>query len=238
MSLSFAAAVFRASSRYGRSWRPINGLPAVLATVVAVLIAVAAPVRAEPITILGLGDSLMAGYGLGHGSSFPSQLEAALRQRGHDVRVINAGVSGDTSAGGKARLEWSLAEAPDAAIVELGANDGLRGLSPDAMHANLDAILTMLDERGIPTLLAGMRAPPNLGREYAEAFQRVFTDLAAKHRVVFYPFFLDRVAAYAALNQDDGIHPNAEGVAAIVEAILPKVEELIARVKQQQASRG
>ena len=167
-----------------------------------------------------------------------AQLEAALRQPGHDVRLVNAGVSGDTSAGGKARLEWSLAEAPDAAIVEFGANDGLRGLSPEAMRANLDAILTTLEARGIPTLLAGMRAPPNLGREYADAFRKVYADLAAEHPVVFYPFFLDGVAADPALNQDDGIHPNAEGVAAIVERILPKVEDLLSRVKRRQANRG
>ncbi len=238
MSRSFAAAVFRASSRYGRWIRPINGRAWWRAAAVAVLLAVAVPARAEPIVILGLGDSLMAGYGLSEGSSFPSQLEAALRQRGHDVRLVNAGVSGDTSAGGKARLEWSLAEAPDAAIVEFGANDGLRGLSPEAMRANLDAILTTLEARGIPTLLAGMRAPPNLGREYADAFRKVYADLAAEHPVVFYPFFLDGVAADPALNQDDGIHPNAEGVAAIVERILPKVEDLLSRVKRRQANRG
>lgn len=194
------------------------------------------PARAEPITILGLGDSLMSGYGLTHGSSFPSQLEAALRQRGHQVEVVNAGVSGDTSAGGKARLAWSLAEKPDAAIVELGANDGLRGLPPEAMRANLDAILTTLAEQGIPVLLAGMRAPPNLGREYAAAFDRVYADLAAKHGVVFYRFFLDGVAADARLNQADGIHPNAEGVSAIVEGILPKVEELIERARARRGA--
>lgn len=202
-----------------------------------VLLAVLAhdtPARAEPITILGLGDSLMAGYGLAHGSSFPSQLEAALRQRGHQVEVVNAGVSGDTSAGGKSRLAWSLAENPDAVIVELGANDGLRGLSPDAMRDNLDAILTTLAEKRIPTLLAGMRAPPNLGREYGAAYERVYAELAARHGVVFYRFFLDGVAADPRLNQDDGLHPNADGVSAIVDGILPKVEELIAQVKAKR----
>lgn len=198
------------------------------------VVALTTPVRAEPITILGLGDSLMAGYGLAHGSAFTSQLEAALRRRGHQVGVVNAGVSGDTSAGGKSRLAWSLAEKPDAAIVELGANDGLRGLSPEAMRDNLDAILAALAGKGIPTLLAGMRAPPNLGREYGAAYEKVYADLAAKHAVVFYRFFLEGVAADPRLNQDDGMHPNADGVAAIVERILPKVEELIAQVKTKR----
>lgn len=186
-------------------------------------------------TILGLGDSLMAGYGLAEADSFPARLEAALSARGHDVRIVNAGVSGDTSAGGRSRLAWSLTEAPDAAIVELGANDGLRGLSPEAMRDNLDAILKALSDQGIPVLLAGMRAPPNLGRDYGDAFERAFAELAAAHDVVFYPFFLEGVAADPALNQDDGIHPNAAGVAAIVERILPSVEELVARIRAARA---
>ncbi|MEQ8399218.1 arylesterase [Thalassobaculum sp.] len=230
MSRSFAAG--RASGAYGPWLRSIN---AWIALALIFLTFAIPPARAEPITILGLGDSLMAGYGLSRGSSFPAQLEAALRQRGHDVRVINAGVSGDTSAGGKARLGWSLAEKPDAAIVELGANDGLRGLSPEAMRDNLDAILSELRSHRVPALLAGMRAPPNLGREYADAFRRVYADLAAAHGVIFYPFFLDGVAADRSLNQDDGMHPSAEGVAVVVERILPKVEELIGRVKAQRA---
>lgn len=201
----------------------------------AVLISVT-PLRAEPITILGFGDSLMAGYGLAKGSSFPAQLQAALVQRGHDVRVVNAGVSGDTSAGGKARLGWSLAEKPDAAIVELGANDGLRGLPVAQMRDNLDAILRDLAARGVPTLLAGMRAPPNMGGDYGRAFQEAFAALAREHDVEFYPFFLDGVAARASLNQDDGMHPTAEGVAVIVERILPAVEALIARVRRGRSS--
>lgn len=195
------------------------------------------PVTAEanqPITILGFGDSLMAGYGLGRGSSFPAQLQAALTQRGHAVRIINAGVSGDTTAGGRARLAWSLAEEPAAAIVELGANDGLRGLPVEQMRVNLDAILTELAKRGIPTLLTGMRAPPNMGRDYGEAFRRAFAELAQKHDVLFYPFFLEGVAARASLNQDDGIHPTAEGVSVIVEKILPTVEALVERAKAKR----
>lgn len=202
----------------------------------AMLLLLATPTRAEPLTILGFGDSLMAGYGLARGSTFPAQLESALRQRGHDVRIINAGVSGDTTAGGKARLAWSLAEKPDAAIVELGGNDGLRGLPVEEMKANLDAILGELAARDIPVLLAGMRAPPNMGGDYGRAFRQAFVDLAKKHDVLFYPFFLDGVAANASLNQDDGIHPTAEGVSTIVEAILPKVEALIERVKAKQAA--
>ncbi|GHD55441.1 arylesterase [Thalassobaculum fulvum] len=189
---------------------------------------------ADPITILGFGDSLMAGYGLGRASSFPAQLQAALTQRGHAVRLVNAGVSGDTSAGGKARLAWSLAENPDAVIIELGANDGLRGLAVEELRSNLDAMLGELDRRGIPTLLAGMRAPPNMGRDYGRAFRQVYADLARKYDVEFYPFFLDGVAANASLNQGDGIHPTAEGVGVIVEGILPTVEALIERVRAKR----
>lgn len=186
------------------------------------------PAAADSIRILALGDSLTAGYGLAAEESFPARLEAALRQRGHDVRVINGGVSGDTSAGGLARLDWVLADKPHAAIVELGANDGLRGLDPETTHANLDAILTRLRESGVQVLLAGMRAPPNLGRDYQQEFDAVFARLRDSHNVRFYPFFLEGVAAQPALNQADGIHPNAEGVQMIVDAILPHVERLLA----------
>jgi len=188
-------------------------------------------VRAETIRILGLGDSLMAGYGLAEEDAFPTRLEAALKARGHDVEIINAGVSGDTTAGGRARLAWSLAENPDAAIVELGGNDGLRGLPPEETYANLDAILSELAAAEVPALLTGMLAPPNMGRQYGEEFAAVFPRLAEKHDVVFDPFFLEGVAADESLNQGDGIHPNPEGVAKIVERILPKVEGLIARVE-------
>ncbi len=235
MSQSIAVAV--GPRAYG-PWRgPIKALAAKAAVAAAALmLLLVAPARAEPITILGLGDSLMAGYGLPKSSGFPAQLQAALTQRGFDVRIVNAGVSGDTSAGGRARLGWSLAERPDAAIVELGANDGLRGLPVEEMRGNLDAILGELAANGIPTLLAGMRAPPNMGRDYGRSFRQVFVDLARKHDVEFYPFFLDGVAANAALNQGDGIHPTAEGVALIVDGILPKVEALIARVKAKRGA--
>lgn len=182
---------------------------------------------AEPVRILALGDSLTAGYGLLAEQGFPAQLERALRDRGLDVRVINAGVSGDTSAGGLARLDWVLAEKPDVAIVELGANDGLRGLDPARMRANLDAILTRLKAQGVRVLLTGMRAPPNFGQDYAEAFARVYPDLARRHGVALYPFFLDGVARQPGLNQKDGLHPTADGVKVIVWAILPMVRQVL-----------
>ena len=182
---------------------------------------------AATIRILALGDSLTAGYGLAAEAAFPARLEMALRAEGRDVRVINAGVSGDTTAGGLARLDWSLADKPDLAIVELGANDGLRGLDPKLTRANLDAILTRLEQRGIPVLLAGMLAPPNYGRDFEAAFKAVFTSLAAQHKLVFYPFFLDGIAGDTKLNQPDGLHPTAKGVDVIVARILPSVRQLL-----------
>ena len=181
--------------------------------------------------IAALGDSLTAGFGLAREDAFPARLEAALRAEGHDWRVIDAGVSGDTSAGGLARLDWVLADAPEIVIVELGANDGLRGLPTDQMEANLDAILARVGESGAAILLAGMRAPANFGADYAAAFHAVYERLAARHGVAFYPFFLEGVATEPALNQADGIHPNAAGVAEIVRRILPHVVALIARHK-------
>jgi len=182
-----------------------------------------------PARLLVLGDSLAAGYGLPEDDAFPIRLEQALRDGGRAVEVVNGGVSGDTTAGGKARLDWLLADRPDAVIVELGGNDGLRGLDPAETYRNLDAILERLRAEGIPTLLAGMLAPPNLGRDYGDEFRAVFARLADEHEVAFYPFFLDGVAADPALNQPDGIHPNAAGVATIVERILPAVESLLER---------
>lgn len=177
--------------------------------------------------ILAFGDSLTAGYGLTASESFPSQLERALRARGIEAKVINGGVSGDTSAAGLARLEWALGEKPDAVIVCLGANDMLRGLDPTKMEDNLDKILQRIGARHLPVLLAGMLASPNLGEEYTRQFNSVFPRLAEKHNAVFYPFFLDGVATQVQLNQTDGMHPNAQGVAIIVERILPRVTELL-----------
>jgi acyl-CoA thioesterase-1 len=193
------------------------------------------------VRLLAFGDSLTAGYGLPANQSFPAQLERALRQRGHDVRVINGGYSGDTTAAGLARLDWSLADNPHGVILELGANDALRGVNPSQTFANLDAILARLTDRSLPVLFAGMRAPPNLGSEYAKAFSGVFGRLAERYDVVYYEFFLDGVAAMPEFNQPDGIHPTAEGTQRIVERILPRVEQLIARIKkggQEQAKDG
>ena len=181
----------------------------------------------KQIIIVAIGDSLTAGYGLPAPDAFPVRLESALRQTGLQVRVINGGVSGDTTAGGRARLDWVLADKPDAAIVELGANDALRGIDPEEASRNLSVILSELKMRNVRVLLAGMQAPPNLGSRYVREFNTIFPDLAAAHDVMLYPFFLDGVAAEPALNQRDGIHPNALGVAVIVDRILPYVSRLI-----------
>ena len=173
--------------------------------------------------VLALGDSLTAGYGLPPGKSFPDQLEAALRAEGMAVRMINGGVSGDTTAGGLARLDWLLGDRPDLVIVELGANDGLRGLDPAATGDNLERIVARIRATGAHVLMAGMVAPPNLGAEYGEIFNAIYPALAEKHGTAFYPFFLDGVAMDPALNQEDGIHPTAEGVAVIVSRMLPVV---------------
>jgi len=191
-------------------------------------VCMSAPLRAEPLRVVALGDSLTAGYGLETGESFTSQLQAALAARGHDVVVVNAGVSGDTASDGLARVDWSVEETADAVIVELGANDALRGVDPAITRDALDRLLARLGERGLPVLMTGMLAPPNLGPDYAAAFNPIYPDLAAEHGTLLYPFFLDGVAADAALNQADGIHPNGEGVAIIVERILPSIEALIA----------
>ncbi len=184
-----------------------------------------------PIRLLALGDSLTAGFGLPRGEGFVPRLQAALNASGRSVRVLDAGVSGDTMAGGASRLDWALAERPQAAIVALGGNDGLRGLPPARMAEALESILSRLETRRIPTLLAGMHAPPNLGADYGRAFHAVFTE-AAKRRVqlVFFPFFLEGVAGERALNQADGIHPNSRGVAEMIQRILPVTEQLLDRV--------
>lgn len=196
------------------------------------VLAAALPVRAETFRIVGLGDSLMAGYQLGPGEGFPERLEAALRQRGHDVSVVNAGVSGDTSSGGLSRLDWSVPDETDLVIVELGANDMLRGIAPESTEQNLDAIISGLKERGIGVVLAGMLAAPNLGEAYRQAFDGIYPRLAERHDVPLIPFFLDGVAANRGLLLEDGMHPNAEGVEIMVERILPVLEPLVAGEKQ------
>ncbi len=189
---------------------------------------------ADMIRIVALGDSLTAGYGLPAEAAFPARLERALRARGHSVTVANAGASGDTATGGLSRLDWSVPDGTDAVIVELGANDALRGIDPKATRAALDAIVRRLKERRIAVLLAGMQAPRNLGPDYARAFDPVYPEIAKAHDVVFYPFFLDGVAADPTLNLSDGLHPSAAGIDRIVERILPKAEELIARARMRR----
>lgn len=186
-----------------------------------------AVVRAETVSVLALGDSLTAGLGLDTPQAFPARLEAALKAEGHDVVIVNAGVSGDTASQGAARLDWSLTDDVDAVMVELGANDALRGLPPEQAEAALDEILTKLKAKNLPTLVLGMRAPPNLGPDYGAKFEGMYARLAQKHGVKLYPFFLDGVAADAKLNQADGIHPNAAGVDEIVKRVLPDVEALL-----------
>jgi acyl-CoA thioesterase I len=174
-----------------------------------------------------LGDSLTAGYGLPAADAFPVRLQAALKKDGISATVINAGVSGDTTAGGLARIGWALADKPTHAIVELGANDALRGIDPKTTRKNLDAIVAKLQSAGVTVLLAGMYAPPNWGKDYEADFRSIYPDLAQKYEIGLYPFFLDGVAARRELNQDDGIHPNAKGVAVIVDRILPAVRRLL-----------
>jgi acyl-CoA thioesterase-1 len=191
---------------------------------------------AEPLKIVALGDSLTAGYGLPGDAAFPARLQKALEAKGRDVTIVNAGVSGDTTTGGLDRLAWSVPDGTDAVILELGANDALRGVDPDVTKATLDKILDRLSKRNIPVLLAGMQAPRNMGPEYVKAFDAIYPALASKYQVVFYPFFLDGVATDPKLNQGDGMHPNPQGVDVIVQHMLPSVEQLIARAKQARQS--
>ncbi len=184
--------------------------------------------RAEPYQIVGFGDSLMAGYGLQPGESFAEKLEKALKAKGHDVVVANAGVSGDTSSAGLSRLDWSVPDGTKLVILELGANDMLRGVSPDLTEANLDKMLSALKAKQIKVLLAGMRAAPNLGPDYQQKFDAIYPRLADKYGVELYPFFLDGVAADKPYLLDDGMHPNAAGIDRMVERVLPVVERLMA----------
>jgi acyl-CoA thioesterase-1 len=182
-----------------------------------------------------LGDSLTAGLGLPADAAFPVKLEKALKARGLSVEIINAGVSGDTASGGLARLNWSVPDGTDAVLIELGANDMLLGLDPKVTRKALTEIVRRLSARHITILLAGMRSAPNLGAAYGREFEAIYSDLAAANDLLLYPFFLDGVAADPKLNQRDGIHPTAAGVDAIVARILPKVEELVARVQSKRS---
>jgi acyl-CoA thioesterase I len=187
-----------------------------------------------PVKIVALGDSLTSGLGLPVSEGFAPRLQAALAAKGDAAEIVNAGVSGNTAADGLARLDWSVPSDTDAVILELGANDMLRGLNPQVTREALTAILRSLTERHIHVLLCGMRAAPNLGSDYAKSFESIYPELAAAYRVPLYPFFLDGVAADRTLIQPDGLHPNAAGVGIIVARILPKVEELIAGVRKSR----
>jgi acyl-CoA thioesterase-1 len=210
-------------------------LPLAGATVTAAQAPSKSPGQA-PVRIVVLGDSLVAGFQLKASDAFPSQLERALTARGHQVDVINAGVSGDTTAAGLERVRWAVPDGTHAVIVELGANDALRGLDPARAEANLDRIVAAVRAAGAEVLLAGMMAPRNLGEDYTRKFDAIYPALAAKHGALLYPFFLDGVALDGRLNLGDGLHPSARGVAEITRRILPVVEELIARVRARQTA--
>jgi len=190
---------------------------------------------AKPIKMVVLGDSLSAGLGLSAAAAFPERLQKSLKAKGIDVDIINAGVSGDTSSGGRDRLDWSVPEGTEAVIVELGANDALRGTDPAVTRAALTDIVKRLKARGIAVLLCGMLAPPNYGSDYAARFNAIYPDLAKSFGVKLYPFFLEGVAADARLNQADGMHPTAEGVDAIVKNILPTVEAFLGTIAGQRS---
>ncbi len=195
-----------------------------------------APLQAaDQILLVTYGDSLSAGFGLPEEDAFPAQLEKALRARGHNVQVVNASVSGDTTAAGLARFDWSFPQGAKGVLIELGANDALRGLAPDKTRENLDALITRVKSKGAEPLLTGMLAPRNLGVKYTTAFDRIYPELAKKHGILLYPFFLFDVVGKRNLNLADGLHPNPKGVKKIVEQIVPKVEELLSRISQQQA---
>jgi acyl-CoA thioesterase I len=205
---------------------------AVLAAIVGLFLTGITQAADTPIKIVALGDSLTAGYNLPASAAFPVKLERALRAKGHVVEVANAGVSGDTASGGLARLDWSVPDGTAAVIVELGANDMLRGIDSKVTQRALEEIVRRLTERRIVVLVAGMRAIPNLGIDFASGFETIYPEIASKYDALLYPFFLDGVAGDAKLNQRDGLHPTAAGIDVIVGGILPKAEELIARVRR------
>ncbi|MEM6901749.1 MAG: arylesterase [Pseudomonadota bacterium] len=182
---------------------------------------------AEPVRLMLYGDSLLAGYGLAEEQTFEAQLENALAENGYTVEIINASVSGDTTAGGVSRLDWALGDQPDAVILALGGNDILRAIDPASTRDNLTAMMQRFDAEGIPVLLAGMRAPTSLGPEYQAAFDPIYAELALEYEAAYYPFLLDGVAGDRTLNQADGIHPNPAGAKAMVERMLPSIQALL-----------
>ncbi len=226
---------------YRRAKGPVQTLIAAMALLIAALTvfsmsAMSATAADRPVKIVVLGDSLTAGYGLGAHEAFPAKLEQALKGRGLSVEVANAGVSGDTASGGLSRLDWSVPQGTDAVIVELGANDALRGVDPQVTRAALDSIVRQLRARKIEVLLCGMHAPRNMGADYVARFDPIFREIADAHQIALYPFFLDGVAVDAKFTLQDGMHPNSAGVSKIVEGILPAVEDLIARVRARGGS--
>jgi acyl-CoA thioesterase-1 len=218
----------RVKSAYGRptGFRPCFWL------LLALALGLAPPASARPLRLVALGDSLTAGYALPADAAFPAQLQRALRAKGFDVEIANAGVSGDTSSGALERLDWALGEGADGVLVEIGANDMLRGTDPALTRKNIEAILTRLQQRKIPALLVGMRAAPNLGPEYAQKFDPIYAELAKKYGAAFYPFFLEGVAGHPERQLPDGMHPNREGVAIIVAGILPETTAWLERLQK------
>jgi len=214
---------------------PVQAFLVAAAVLVAATTTTAAAAE-PPVKVVALGDSLTAGFNLPASAAFPARLEQALRAKGHAVEIANAGVSGDTASGGLARLDWSVPAGTEAVIVELGANDMLRGLDPKVTQRALDEIIRRLTERRITVLLAGMRAIPNLGINYVQGFEAIYPELVAKYNVLFYPFFLEGVAGQRSLNQPDGLHPTATGVDEIVRRILPKAEELLAQARKSRGT--
>jgi acyl-CoA thioesterase-1 len=242
-SLPIVTELSRMLSRsYGKTAGRVHSLRAgavslifgeILASILGLHLAMAAD---RPVKIVALGDSLTAGYGLDRQSAFPEQLGKVLKGKGIAVEIENAGVSGDTASGGLSRLDWSVGDGTDAVILELGGNDMLRGVDPNVTRKALETIIERLKTRNIEVLIAGMRAAPNMGEDYLRGFDAIYPELAAKYGLVYYPFFLEGIAAQAKFALQDGMHPNAAGVSQIVTGIMPKVEELIARVRARRGS--
>ena len=229
------AHLWRAGKLLG-SAPPLRALIHALALAILVALSCVSARASEQTVLVVYGDSLSAGFGLSEAQTFPVRLESALKARGHAVRVVNVSVSGDTTAAGLARFEWSFPKGADGAILELGANDALRGLRPDITRANLDKLLIRIKAKGAEPLLTGMLAPRNLGREYTEAFDRIYPELAKKHGVLLYPFFLFDVAGKRKLNQADGLHPNPAGIDKIVAQMVPIVEQLLTRIAAHRST--
>jgi acyl-CoA thioesterase I len=217
----------RRPRRYGAAAGVFNAINLRTLVAAGVCLLIGGTAAAHDPVILDFGDSLTAGYGLAPEQAFPARLEAALRRRGIEVRVVNGGVTGDTTAGGLARLDWALADKPDLVILALGANDALRGIDPATVRNNIDKMIRKIEANGARVLLIGMLAPPNWGAEYKSTFDRIFPELAKVHDVPLYPFFLEGVAMKPELNQPDGLHPNERGVAVLVDRLAPVVARLV-----------